>query len=430
MSIPITCPSCRVNFEVEDHYAGMEGRCPSCMTVIHVPGTQFELELELPREEILWQSKSRELPPPIPQNNKRRPTEPPAPRKEDLAARAAKWDRVAIGFRNIVISGGLIFGGGLVLGAFLILERENLLVENHDPGRNIALLIGGCVLMGLSFLLWGTGRGKHFQVPYRPAKSTGSITSIFAALTAFGGVGSFASMVGGGLILQQNLQAGAMLMAMGIMGAAMAFPCFGITECIALYYQIQVGRGLRTESVRRSTMWTVRILIFLGVFQVIAFIAAMAVVAAEGEKQKREFERMQQQQEQNVFQQNRDEDDDDPKAEKEVPPNNNRPKINNNQQNQPPRFRRGGANNAAVNNQNNNNNQNNQNFQNNQNPPEPTKKARHAMAFWLLSLTGSFWVYGLLMATSAQTCRREILREIYRLTADPEDPDYQMLAPR
>jgi len=50
MPIDITCPGCRTRFKVSDKFAGKNGPCPKCKTVIQVPGKGEEVVVHAPQE--------------------------------------------------------------------------------------------------------------------------------------------------------------------------------------------------------------------------------------------------------------------------------------------------------------------------------------------------------------------------------------------
>ena len=37
MPIPVVCPGCKASFNVSDKFAGKQGPCPKCKTVISIP---------------------------------------------------------------------------------------------------------------------------------------------------------------------------------------------------------------------------------------------------------------------------------------------------------------------------------------------------------------------------------------------------------
>ncbi|MEE2825615.1 MAG: hypothetical protein VYE64_03200 [Planctomycetota bacterium] len=48
MTIRVTCPTCHKRFDVSDKYAGKEGPCPSCKTIIKIPDKEDEVVIHAP----------------------------------------------------------------------------------------------------------------------------------------------------------------------------------------------------------------------------------------------------------------------------------------------------------------------------------------------------------------------------------------------
>lgn len=50
MAIQITCPGCHKRFQVSDKFAGKQGPCPNCKTIINVPRKEEEAVIHAPEE--------------------------------------------------------------------------------------------------------------------------------------------------------------------------------------------------------------------------------------------------------------------------------------------------------------------------------------------------------------------------------------------
>jgi hypothetical protein len=48
MAIPVICPGCKKSFNVSDKFAGKQGPCPQCKTLIKVPEKSEEVVLHAP----------------------------------------------------------------------------------------------------------------------------------------------------------------------------------------------------------------------------------------------------------------------------------------------------------------------------------------------------------------------------------------------
>lgn len=50
MAIPVICPGCKKSFNVSDKFAGKQGPCPHCKTIIKVPAKGEEVVVHAPEE--------------------------------------------------------------------------------------------------------------------------------------------------------------------------------------------------------------------------------------------------------------------------------------------------------------------------------------------------------------------------------------------
>ncbi len=68
MSIAVICPGCKASFRVNDKFAGKQGPCPKCKTVIQIPEKTEEVEVHAPQEYASGgiDSKGRAVTKPIP----------------------------------------------------------------------------------------------------------------------------------------------------------------------------------------------------------------------------------------------------------------------------------------------------------------------------------------------------------------------------
>jgi hypothetical protein len=48
MAIPVVCPGCKKSFNVSDKFAGKQGPCPQCKTIIQVPAKGEEIVVHAP----------------------------------------------------------------------------------------------------------------------------------------------------------------------------------------------------------------------------------------------------------------------------------------------------------------------------------------------------------------------------------------------
>ncbi len=65
MPITIVCPGCKKRFSVSDKFAGKQGPCPKCKTVIEIPALEEEVVIHGPEEDAPKDSKGRAIVDPI-----------------------------------------------------------------------------------------------------------------------------------------------------------------------------------------------------------------------------------------------------------------------------------------------------------------------------------------------------------------------------
>ena len=65
MPIRVTCSSCHARFNVSDQFAGKEGPCPKCKTMIKIPDKEEEVVIavpdDIPPEDLLEDLEEAEL---------------------------------------------------------------------------------------------------------------------------------------------------------------------------------------------------------------------------------------------------------------------------------------------------------------------------------------------------------------------------------
>lgn len=116
MPIPVVCPGCQARFAVSDKFAGKQGPCPKCKTVISIPeALQEEVKVHVPEQ---FASGGRD--------SKGRPVSKPIARQETK------------------LTGALI--GGIVGGSLFVLVLAFLVRFLPETAQLPAVIVGLCVV--------------------------------------------------------------------------------------------------------------------------------------------------------------------------------------------------------------------------------------------------------------------------------------------
>lgn len=139
MAIDITCPGCKTRFQVSEKFAGKQGPCPKCKTVIKIPELKDQVVIHSPELEGPKDSKGQLVLKPI-------------LRKE------TRLSAVQI----VAIIGGVV----VVLLVALFLRISYAKVPDHE--FPLGILIGGAILLAplLSFAGYTFLRDNELE-PYR-----------------------------------------------------------------------------------------------------------------------------------------------------------------------------------------------------------------------------------------------------------------------
>ncbi|HEY2759329.1 MAG TPA: hypothetical protein VGI75_01260 [Pirellulales bacterium] len=116
MAIVVVCPNCLTTFQVKDKYAGKQGPCPKCRSVIKVP----ELDELVPASNATDDKSDDDTSP------KRRPTIEPI---ERVSTKTPPW--------LIAVS-----GGGVILAIIIAFS-----LRNSELKSNALILIAGAILL-------------------------------------------------------------------------------------------------------------------------------------------------------------------------------------------------------------------------------------------------------------------------------------------
>jgi hypothetical protein len=314
MPIPVTCPECQYDFLVGDEFAGRPGRCPECAAIIHVPapdeagaspddhdpyrtprGRRHEPVMESlsPRgRSDDWEREQRNDYDEAP----RGPAAGDGGRTFDPHARAARWESVSRGLRNLMVAVILVAVAEMVSCAFTLIDPVQPGQQNNLGPKEQALVVGNMLFSIISLILWALGRIGCGRVPYVPARRVAMPAGVIAGLTALSGVFAFGGLVGGILIMQQNQGVGALLLLGGVCAFIPLLIGFPVAEIMGLVSQVRIANGLRDAAFARASRLQILVAIVLTGIVMVGFCVFFVFLMAEMQKaQKKQQEEQQQQ---------------------------------------------------------------------------------------------------------------------------------------
>ena len=311
MPINVTCSNCLFAFHVDDEFAGRLGRCPECTTVLQVPGEELVPSLpEPPAEHDPYHShRSAKAFDEFPTRRVRsddyrghegiteKPKASPRVLRFDKEARAARWNRVSHGLRNLIVAVVLMSTSELLGATYTLIEGAKPGAQNAF-GARFVLFLGSLFISAISLGLWSIGRIGCARVPYVPARGPAIASAIIAGMTGASGVCGLAGMLIGLLVIQQgNLIQGAVLTNLGVCGVMPALFGFFLAEVLGLWSQIRMAQGLGDVAFARSSRVMMLILTGLALLSMCVMgLLMVALVAQQQEEQRKENQQAQERQ--------------------------------------------------------------------------------------------------------------------------------------
>ena len=310
MPIPVTCPECQYHFLVGDEFAGRPGRCPECAGVIHVPGPEpdpphpgahpdpfpertpraaeafddFPSRVRRRRDEVRERDRY--------EDNLREDFEDrrggPRGGSFDPHARAAAWQRVYKGLGYVQIAVILYFFGQLLQTGFVLVRGIDRANGNALPDSGeIAVGIGGLVVMMAAGAFWLVGRFGGTRVPYVPARGWAKVSFFLSMAGVASMVGFFCLFISALVMVgQQGPNPGAVLIILlALMVVFLAALLLVGAEVCALVSLAKIGDGLQARGVAswaRQTM--VLLFVLLGLMMV--GVCSIGIYSTEKQKQK------------------------------------------------------------------------------------------------------------------------------------------------
>jgi len=310
MPIPVTCSECQYHFLVGDEFAGRPGRCPECSAVIHVPGPDSDLPHPGAHPDPFPERTPRAADSfdDFPSRVRRRREDVrerdryeddlrddfddrrggPRGSSFDPHARSAAWNRVYKGLGYVQIAVILyFFGQSLQMGFMLIRGVDRMNGNGLPDSGEIAVGIGGLVVMMAAGVFWLIGRFGGTRVPYVPARGWAKV-SFFLSLSGVACMVGFFCMFVSALVMvgQQGPNPGAVLI---LLLAVMVMLFAGLllvgAEVSALVSLAKIGDGLQAPgaaSWARQTM----VLLFILLGLMMAGFCGLTIYSAEQQKQK------------------------------------------------------------------------------------------------------------------------------------------------
>ena len=154
MPIRVICPGCRKSFRVSDKFAGKEGPCPKCKTIIKVPKKSEEVVVHAPEDFGPKDSKGRAVLKPI----ARAETKVSPLLVAAIIIGILATLTVALAFRFsdsavppiVLVVGAIVLAPPLVWGGYAFLRDDEL-----EPFRGREMLVRATICALVYALLWG-----------------------------------------------------------------------------------------------------------------------------------------------------------------------------------------------------------------------------------------------------------------------------------
>src|SRR5262245_30863597 len=305
MPINVTWVDCQYRFLVGDELAGRTGRCPECGAVIDVPDTghpprpanRYDRD---PHLEPLAPDPFHDFPSRYRRQRDERERyeedlredfdDQPRRRSFDPEARAAAWTKVYKGLGYVQIAVILYFFGQILQMGFMLVrggpkENPNGLPDSGE----MAVGIGGLVVISAAAIFWCLGRAAGTRVPYVPARgwakasflmALGSLLCLFMFCCSL--IGAIAA------VAQQGPNPGAMLILMlAFMVLLVAVVVVVGAEITGLVSLAKIGDGLHAASAASWARQSIAALVVLIGMLTVGFCAFVIYVGQNAEQQHR-----------------------------------------------------------------------------------------------------------------------------------------------
>jgi hypothetical protein len=151
MPINVVCPGCKKRFSVDDKFAGKQGPCPKCKTVIKVPAKTEEVVIHEPESFGPKDTKGRAVLKPIARKEARfSPVLAAVAGVSSFVVLLAAWMLHGQASTLLLVIGALVLAPPLAWSGYAFLRDDE-----YEPfrGRELWIRLGACSLVYA--LLWG-----------------------------------------------------------------------------------------------------------------------------------------------------------------------------------------------------------------------------------------------------------------------------------
>jgi hypothetical protein len=199
MPIQVTCPGCHKRFQVSDKFAGQQGPCPSCKTLINIPKKEDEAVIHAPEQFGAKGQGGRAIFQPIARTEtKFSPAVAGIVALITLLVFALAWlNRPEDGSEGpsklLLAIGAVVLGPPLAYAGYTFLRDDEL-----EPYRGISLWIRVAIVGVVYAVIWGVVgywiKGYFLEMEPGQQFETFQLAIVIPAMIAVGAFASFAAL--------------------------------------------------------------------------------------------------------------------------------------------------------------------------------------------------------------------------------------------
>lgn len=250
MPTSVTCRHCNAQFQVEDHLAGTEGRCPECFSLVQVPA----IPPPLPRRESFALTRSF-----LVRDSDDSYSDPPrnfVNEDQDRSPHTPEMLQIVRSGLGMILTAALLYLLGQSLSIlFLVVKGTEEGIDKAaqvDSGQ-LAIAIGSASLTAIASFFLAFGRKKCLAFN-DPTPRIPILTSfICSSMSAFALTGGLIMLISGIIVIQQKGPAdplAGLLMLGGVfsLGFSMILVC--IQEIAWPFFLVGMARSLENDRLR------------------------------------------------------------------------------------------------------------------------------------------------------------------------------------
>lgn len=197
MPINVVCPGCKKRYTVSEKFAGQQGPCPSCKTILSIPRKEDEVVIHAPEDAILKDSKGHSVIVPILREETRFSLQWTLAIAGTIVVAFVAALMVRIAKIDTKGSSGLLIGafGAILMGPPLVWAGYSFLRNSElEPFRGKELWIRVAACAAAYAAIWGAYAWIGSQWEVSKMASPMTVEAIIGALAvAGGGFAAFAS---------------------------------------------------------------------------------------------------------------------------------------------------------------------------------------------------------------------------------------------